>query len=230
MQVILWDFDGTLGYRVGTWSQTLCDVLSTIAPSYRLSMEAVRPYLQQGFPWHTPAHARTAPLTADAWWAQLDPLFIAAYTGCGVDLSSAQRAAQAVRQAYLDPAAWRCYDDTLPTLHALTSLGWHHAILSNHVPELPRLLDHLQLTSHCAAIWCSATTGYEKPHPQAFRQVIAALPAGSTIWMIGDTAIADVQGAEAVVLPAILVRRAGLARYRSPDLAGVLPILQAAHA
>ena len=59
---------------------------------------------------------------------------------------------------------------------------------------------------HLAAIFNSAQTGYEKPHPQAFRNVLAWLPEPEAVWMIGDNYTADVLGAQAVGLPGILVR------------------------
>ncbi len=54
-------------------------------------------------------------------------------------------------------------------------------------------------------IFNSAHTGYEKPHPEAFRGVLDALGGAEKIWMIGDNA--DVAGAKAAGLPAILVRK-----------------------
>ena len=43
--------------------------------------------------------------------------------------------------------------------------------------------------------------------------------------MVGDNIEADVHGAEAVGLPAILVRRPGEARYRADGLDGAVEIL-----
>ncbi len=53
----------------------------------------------------------------------------------------------------------------------------------------------------------SAETGYKKPHPRAFQIVVESLPDSESFWMIGDSMRADVAGAEAVGIPAILVRR-----------------------
>ena len=58
-----------------------------------------------------------------------------------------------------------------------------------------------------AAVFNSAETGYEKPHPRAFEAVLEAFPSSDTFWMIGDNAHADVAGAEALGIPAILVRQ-----------------------
>lgn len=71
----------------------------------------------------------------------------------------------------------------------------------------------------------SAKTGYEKPHSEAF--VLARRIAGdpATIWMVGDNPRADVAGAEAAGIPAILVRRDEIEAHkvsrRAADLYGV---------
>ena len=64
-------------------------------------------------------------------------------------------------------------------------------------------------------------TGYEKPHAQAFASVLdSSRPVEA--WMVGDNVVADVLGAEAVGIPAVLVRRPDprAARY-AESLAGV---------
>jgi putative hydrolase of the HAD superfamily len=48
--------------------------------------------------------------------------------------------------------------------------------------------------------------GYEKPHPEAFHLGLRGMDA-SAAWMVGDNPVADVGGAEAVGIRAILVRR-----------------------
>jgi putative hydrolase of the HAD superfamily len=101
----------------------------------------------------------------------------------------------------------------------LKSLGWEQAILSNHIPELPDIVEALGLTPYVQAIFSSALMGYEKPHPQAFLQVLALLDHPQTIWMIGDNIEADVMGAQSVGIPAILVRQEDTrATYVYPDL------------
>ena len=121
----------------------------------------------------------------------------------------ARALAQKVRPTYTDPDRWRVFDDTFPTLDLLSAQGWTHVLLSNHVPELPEIVDHLGLTPRLSRLFNSGHTGYEKPHPRAFEIVVAAFPAAAPIWMIGDNPEADVGGAEAVGIPAILVRRPG---------------------
>ena len=112
-----------------------------------------------------------------------------------------------VRSTYLDPSAWVVFDDVEPALIRLSAGGWRHVILSNHVPELPQLVDALGLARYFDAVHTSARIGAEKPHPEAFRRVLATLPAEAVVCMVGDNPVADVQGAEAVGLPAIRVRK-----------------------
>jgi FMN phosphatase YigB (HAD superfamily) len=56
-------------------------------------------------------------------------------------------------------------------------------------------------------VFCSAHTGCEKPHPEAFRAVLRAWPGAAPVWMIGDSPGADIEGARAIGLSALLVRR-----------------------
>jgi putative hydrolase of the HAD superfamily len=63
-------------------------------------------------------------------------------------------------------------------------------------------------------IFNSAETGYEKPHPHAFQMVLDAFPDATVLWMIGDNIEADVAGAQALGIPAILVgERDQVTRY-----------------
>lgn len=229
MRVLLWDFDGTLGEGVGGWSGALLAAVERHAPGLGLTPEQVRPQLQRGFPWHTPDRPCVPPHAAQCWWAALEPVFVDACLGCGLPEGLAAQVAAEVRHTYLAPGAWRLYDDALPTLSRLSAAGWRHVVLSNHVPELRDLLAALKLAPLLVGVVNSAETGYEKPYPEAFRLGIAAARGATTIWMIGDNPVADIAGAEAAGIPAILVRRTHpSARYASVDLAGIPSLLERA--
>ena len=73
-------------------------------------------------------------------------------------------------------------------------------------PELPKILDALGISRYIARTFNSAATGVEKPNPEAFRQVLQLVPSGSRVWMVGDSVNADVLGAKAVGVNAILAR------------------------
>ncbi|MDF1512243.1 MAG: HAD family hydrolase [Anaerolineae bacterium] len=208
MRAVIWDFDGTLGYRSGgAWTATLWEVLQSALPGCPITQEQLRPYMQSGFPWHEPDIVHTQIDSADVWWHTYEPVLTRAYQGVGFSGKDAKRYASRFRSTYLNLDRWRVYDDVVPVLDALSKAGWIHVLLSNHVPELREIVEHLGLVPHFTHILNSADTGYEKPHPCAFRAALAFLSGYQSVWMVGDNPVADVRGAMDMGMPAILVRR-----------------------
>jgi putative hydrolase of the HAD superfamily len=208
VKLLIWDFDETLGYRHGgAWMASLFEVMQQETPGSPVTLDELERYTRAGFPWHTPEVPHPDLNSADAWWAALEGIFREAYEGVGFAPERARSMAKLVRPTYLDVARWRLYDDTTATLAALAEMGWTHVILSNLVPELTDLIDGLGLSGYFARVFNSAITGYEKPHPEAYRIVLRAFPDATTRWMIGDSYHADVQGPAAVGIPAVLVHR-----------------------
>lgn len=205
-KILIWDFDGTLAQRRDGWAGALVEVLRQSEPGIEAQPEQMRPYLQSGFPWHAPENPHPG-LSADEWWQDMQPVFARALRAGGLRNGDAFRAANGVRQAYLDPAEWQVFDDAAPALRQLTALGWTHVLLSNHTPELPALLSQLGLREHFTQAFISASTGYEKPNPKAFRAVLEWAGPDALCWMIGDDFYSDILGALEIGLPGILVRR-----------------------
>jgi putative hydrolase of the HAD superfamily len=208
MKLLIWDFDGTLGYQKrGYFSESIAQVIRETNPETTITVEHIRPYLRTGFPWHNPEQPHLDISTADQWWERLHPIFQLAFEGAGFTAARAAECARKVRMIYTEPGNWALYEDTLPVLQRLASLGWSHVILSNHVPELPDILHHLGADNYLEAIFCSAQIGYEKPNQNAFKVVLAAYPEANPIWMIGDNPEADFAGARKSGLHAILARK-----------------------
>jgi putative hydrolase of the HAD superfamily len=223
MKYLIWDFDGTLGYRQGgMWSATLLEILRQANSGHAVSLDQIRPYLQTGLPWHTPDRTHREIQSSRQWWDALDRVFERAFLGIGICPDQARLLAKQVRHVYPDPAAWRLFEDVLPTLGELSVRGWKHLILSNHVPELRQIIHELGLDPYITRSFNSAETGYEKPHPQAFLTLLGTLEDIDSIWMIGDNLEADILGAQAVGLRGILVRSfREEARYCCETLAGI---------
>lgn len=217
-----------MGFREGGgWSAVLLEILQREKPDCRVKTEQLNPYLQEGFPWHQPEIPHPELSAPESWWNSLDAIFAKAFMqGCDLNESTAHRLAKRVRLVCSELSAWRLYDETLRVLSCLSGEGWLHVSLTNHIPELPKILDHLGVSSYLAALFNSAQTGYEKPHPQAFRQVLEWMSKPEAIWMIGDNYTADILGAEAHGIPGILVRKTdSRANYWCPDLSGVLEVV-----
>jgi putative hydrolase of the HAD superfamily len=230
-RLLIWDFDGTLAHRRGEtgWSILLAEALDAEEPEHGHSAGTFRPHLRDGFPWHRPEVAHPELCDPETWWASVSPVLSRAYEAAGYEPARAVELADAARRLYVDPGVgWAVFDDTLPTLERLSRAGWIHAILSNHVPELRRIVAGLGLEGVVGFISCSAETGYEKPHPESYASVLEALRPAEA-WMIGDNVVADVLGAEAAGLPAVLVRRPDprAARY-AESLAGIEELLDEA--
>ena len=233
MRLLIWDFDGTLAHRRGEtgWSIQLAEALDAEEAGHAHTPETFRPHLREGFPWHRPEVEHPELCEPEAWWASVRPVLARAYEAAGYAPARALELADAARRLYVDPTVgWARFDDTLPALERLSEAGWTHAILSNHVPELRGIVAALGLEEVVAHVSCSAETGYEKPHPQAYATVLDRLRPAEA-WMVGDNVVADVLGAEEVGLPAVLVRRPDpRARRYADSLAGVESFLAEAAA
>lgn len=206
MKLLIWDFDGTLAYLEGRWSGTLHQLLRNEEPHLEVALETLRVQLQKGFPWHTPELAHPELNDAEKWWNHVAQLFEPIFRGLGLSSERAFELSRKVRELYIDSSRWSLYPDTLLALQTLTQKDWTHVILSNHVPELNSLASSLNIAPHIEAIFNSATTGCEKPHPEAFLNVLRAFPNPKKVYMIGDNLHADVIGAKNVSIPGFLVR------------------------
>ncbi|HEY4027845.1 MAG TPA: HAD-IA family hydrolase [Candidatus Dormibacteraeota bacterium] len=204
--VVFWDFEGTLASRSGIWSQCLVDVLDKVLPGHGLTRGDFAPALRDRFPWHDWRRPHPELSDPDAWWAALEPVLAGACLAVGLGAAEAERVAAAVRTCYVDPAYWSVYPDVRPALEDLRAAGWRHAIVSNHVPELPELVRRLGIADLFDVVLTSATTGYEKPHPRMYLAAREAMGRPRAVWMVGDNPLADVEGAEASAIPAILLR------------------------
>lgn len=230
-KAIFWDFDGTLARRAGGTSFGACmvETLDEHEPHHRVDVAALQPFVRSGFPWHTPEVAHLHLSTATTWWEHVEPLLVRGFEGVGFTPARARTLGRMARERYVDTRHWELFTDTTPTLSTLRDLGWRHLILSNHVPELKAIVAELGLASFFEAVINSADTGYEKPHPEAFVIARRAAQEPPVVWMVGDNPTADIAGAEAVGIPAILVRGepnpAQPVQHHAAALCGVVEIL-----
>ena len=228
--VVLWDFDGTLAWRPGLWGGCVLEVLDEQAPGHTAELETVRRAMRAGFPWHD--HARPHPELSDpeAWWRAVTQLIADAIRDCVAE-SRVAELAHAVARRYADGTrGWRVFDDTRAGLGETAAAGWRNVVLSNHIPELETLVTQLGLGDLVERVFSSACTGYEKPHPEAFRIALRAEGNPRRRWMVGDNPLADVEGAEALGIPAILVRTSGSTRRSAVDVATAARMIVAEYA
>jgi putative hydrolase of the HAD superfamily len=223
-RVVFWDFDGTLAYRPGMWRGCLIEVLDEYAPGHGISTEDVRPHLRGGFPWHRPDVAHPQLSDPDLWWSPVQTLLRAALQGNGVTEPLSREVACAFRQRYADGSiGWRQVEGASDVLKRLGDKGWRHIVVSNHVPELTQIVQGTGLDHWIDAVVSSAVVGYEKPHAGIFAAAREIAGHDAQVWMVGDNPDADVAGAIAVGIPALLVQHP-----ERPPREGAISLQQAA--
>lgn len=209
---LLWDFDGTLAYRDGMWSSTIYELLIENG-FYDFKVDDIKPHLQSGFPWHSPEMSHEEFFDGKKWWEYMNEHFTEILRKLGIQGDAAVRISNCIRERYLDINKWHVYDDTVYCLKRALDKGYSNIILSNHVPELEDLVKNLNIGDYFIKIYSSANIGYEKPNEKIFEKVLMNLNDIESITMIGDSYIADIQGAKEAGIDAILVRKSNNFNY-----------------
>jgi putative hydrolase of the HAD superfamily len=217
-RLVLLDFDGTLAWREGLWSGCAIEVLDEQHPGHGVERKRFREGMRGAYPWNRAHEAHPELSEPERWWEAMEARLAAAFEQVGMEAEHGPVLARAVRERFVDLAGWRLFDDTIPALRALKEAGWDTAVLSNHVPELPALVEGLGLAGLVGEVFTSAAIGFEKPNPEVFRHTLRVCGSPKEAWMVGDNPVADVEGAEAVGVPAVLVRRQGRVRRRVDGL------------
>jgi putative hydrolase of the HAD superfamily len=127
-------------------------------------------------------------------------------------------------QLFMVTSNWHVFPDVLPVLDALCGMDVVVGAVSNWVWNLPELLHSLRLVSHFDFIAASARVGYEKPHRRIFEYALrqAGVRPGEAIH-VGDHVDADVEGALAAGIDAVLIDRSH--RYRAEDVPSGVPVI-----
>jgi putative hydrolase of the HAD superfamily len=125
---------------------------------------------------------------------------------------------------YASGGAWRCYDETLPVLTRLRTQQLRLAVISNFDSRLSQITASLGISAFLDVVVTSAGAGAAKPDPAIFQRALAALcEAPGEVVHVGDNRSADVAGALAAGLHAVLVDRTGPSLEPAP--AGV-PVIR----
>jgi len=210
---LMWDFDNTLAYRQGMWSQTIHSLLQDCG--YKdIELDAVRALLNTGFPWHCHEISHEEFFKGVDWWEHMTSHFSSILLKLGIEEAVSKKMASEIKDRYLDVSQWVIYDDTVTCLEEAISRGYENVILSNHVPELPQLVKELELSKYFSQICTSAELGYEKPNIQIYKLVMDKLEDCEEVTMIGDSYSADIEGAINAGLKAILVRKENTNNYQ----------------
>lgn len=111
-------------------------------------------------------------------------------------------------QRFDQPDAWKMCEDVIPTLDALAHRGLKLGVISNWDDRLRPLLGRLGLLSRFETVVISCEVGWRKPAAEIFHRAARALALGpGCLLHVGDSFVADVQGARRAGLRALHLRR-----------------------
>jgi putative hydrolase of the HAD superfamily len=123
--------------------------------------------------------------------------------------------------ALLDALAFSAYPDAAPALRALREAGWARVVVSNWDASLHERLAETGLAELLDGAIASAELGAAKPDGAIFARGLAlAGAAAGDAWHVGDDVQADVEGAVAAGIRAVLI-----ARDRDPPALDGVPVI-----
>jgi putative hydrolase of the HAD superfamily len=106
---------------------------------------------------------------------------------------------------FFHPRSWVREEGARRTVEAVAAMGIRTGLLSNWDDRLPALLQGLDLWDRLSPRIVSYRVGVEKPHPRIFEAALEAAGVDpAAVLLIGDDPVADVEGARAVGMRAVL--------------------------
>jgi putative hydrolase of the HAD superfamily len=124
--------------------------------------------------------------------------------------------ADALFEAFSDPAAYRLFDDVRPALDELAARGIKLGVVSNFEPWLEDILDLQGIGDRFAAVAISGKLGVAKPDPEIFKAALTEAGADPEATVhVGDQPVNDVAAARAVGITPVLIDR--YARHPETD-------------
>ncbi len=125
------------------------------------------------------------------------------FVGMGLE-DHAEALSQELVAHWRDPRFWPLAPGAEETLKALKAKGYPLAVVSNWDATLPEILEVVGLRRYFDHLAVSALSGYAKPDPRLFQEALLALGASPEEAVhVGDSE-ADLLGAEAVGMKALL--------------------------
>ena len=214
MYNILWDFDGTLAYRDGMWSGTLLSLLKKAGVN-DMPIEPIKQYCHSGFTWHNPEYSHKELFNGKTWYEYYENYFLELFLKIGVNEDIAKKLSKNVIIEYMDKTKWFIFDDAIEALEKTIEYGYKNYILSNHVPELNRIVENVGINNYFDGIYSSANIGYEKPNVKIYEYVLQELNISKNeCIIIGDSFKADIKGGENSGIKSILVRIENIENYK----------------
>lgn len=205
-KLILWDFDGTLGYRTGNWEAAIFELTDDKIKKTEETLGMVSNMLQTGFPWHEPQKNFVSIIHRTDWWEFVKPRFVAIFRALGYGMDEAIAKAALIPEQYGRFDKWKLYQDAIPGLQEVSRQNWKNVLVTNNIPEFPAILKRLHIETFFEAVFVSALTGFNKPNPLILNGLLDTIPKNSKIVVVGDRVESDLVFANEIHAEGILVR------------------------
>lgn len=125
-------------------------------------------------------------------------------------------------ETFAHAGAWQVFPDVKETLREARARGLHIGVISNWDERLRPLLGEIGLARYFDSMTISCEVGVEKPGAKIFQAALreADVPANEAVH-VGDSDEADVRGAEAAGMVAVLLNRSEGQGVGMRDLRGL---------
>lgn len=126
---------------------------------------------------------------------------------------------------------FRLFPDVLPAIRQLRNAGYRIGVITNVTDDPTKQLETVGLKGAFESITASCVVGCEKPDVRIFQAALTAMGAESHQAVhVGDQFLADVEGAKAAGMKAVLLDRhdlqAGRHPHRVASLLDLVPLLR----
>lgn len=209
-KVIFWDFQDTLAHNDWMISKALYKVLLHNEPNTKITIEEFKQMKINGIPWQNSEKDYSHLTIKGEWWRLVEKLFEEAYKKISIEEHKATDFAKQSHIELAKPDGFKLYDDTIEILSYFKLNGWKNIILSNHIPELPYIVESLGLKKYISGCISSANVGFEKPNIKIYEYALHLAKYPEKAWMVGDSFTADVKGPGKVGIKGVLVRSSEL--------------------
>lgn len=225
---IYWDFQDTLAHNDWMVSKALYKVIAENEASLDLQIEDFKKKPLKGFPWQDYTKEYLYLSNCDAWWKNAEDIFLNCYKEFNISEDKARIYAKMVREELIKPEEFTLFEDSIETLKYFKEIGYSNVILSNHIPELPNIVEQLGLSEYLLDCISSANVGYEKPNLKIYEYALKRHNYPKDVWMVGDSITSDVRGPQALGIKGILVRSEKVdgVLYCSENLLGLKEIIK----
>lgn len=216
LRAVFFDVGNTLLYAHPSVSEVCRQVLAEAGHVRDLS--AIESYMPLVDAYYEERYAED-----DAFWTDEDrtsSVWVGMYSLLCRELGLEAEAMQIARRVYDEfgkPSRWALYDDVRPAFERMRDRGLRVGIISNWDSRLRSLLSGLGLDDVLCDVVSSADVGLHKPDPRIFELAcrrMDVLPAESA--HVGDHHYADILGASAVGMTAVMIDRHGMESEREP--------------